>query len=109
MSLQNLGQHFCGGVIINRKNFLTTASCVEDSAIVQNLLVRVGSTRHNYGGVLKAVVRVAIHPQFNRPTLGNNDLAVGTFKYPVFFGLNVQPVRVAAPNTQLSANHTLYV
>lgn len=109
VSLQNLGQHFCGGVIVTRRHFLTTSSCVEDDALVRTLLVRVGATRHNHGGVLKAVIHVVRHQEWNVPTLGNNDIALGTFKYPIFYGINVQPIRIAAPGTQLQANQSLYV
>jgi len=109
VSLQNLGQHFCGGVVITRRHFLTTCSCVEDEALVRNLLVRVGATRHNFGGVLKAVIQVNLHQDWNVPTLGNNDIAIGKFKYPIFYGINVQPIRLAAPGTQLEANQSLIV
>lgn len=102
-----MDQHFCGGVIVTRRHFLTTASCVEDDALVNSLLVRVGSTRHNAGGILKAVVSVVAHPEWNSPVPGNNDIAIGTFKYPLTLGPNVQPIRVAAPQFQLQANQSL--
>lgn len=107
-SLQLLDQHICGVTIVTRRHALTTATCVEDQeGILDNALVRVGSTFHNREGLLKALRAIAAHEEFNVPSIGNNDIAILTFKYPLNFGTDIQPIRVAAPQSQLAANTSL--
>lgn len=103
-----MDQHICGVTIVTRRHVLTTATCVEDAeAILDNALVRVGSTFHNREGLLKALRAVVAHEEFNVPSVGNNDIAILTFKYPLNFNTDIQPIRVAAPQSQLAANQSL--
>lgn len=107
-SFQLLDQHICGVVIVTRHHTLTTGTCVGDQeGILDNALVRVGSTFHNRGGLLKALSAITVHEEFNVPSVGDNDIAILTFKYPLNFGYDIQPIRVAAPQSQLAPNQSL--
>lgn len=107
VSLQNLGVHFCGGAIITRYHGLTAAHCVDDPALVHYLKVRVGSTNHNSGGLLKAIRSVMIHEKYNSPLPSDNDIAVMHFKYPLQFSLQVQAIRLPSADSEVAANTSL--
>lgn len=109
VSLQDADGHFCGGVIVTKKHILTAASCLRDPEVVESLRLRVGSTYHDVGGLLKAVRNIMVHDNFSSPVENDNDIAVLTLQYPLTLSDRIRPIAVAHPDNQLSANATVVV
>lgn len=77
---------FCGGTIISAIKVVSAAHCVHKIIDVGPLQVRVGSVEWHKGGKLVNVLRLAVHPDYNEPTLLNNDVAVVILRQPLTFG-----------------------
>lgn len=107
VSLQDAEGHFCGGVIISRRHILTAATCVQDQEI-ESIRVRVGSSFHDAGGLLKAVRNISVHENFNDPE-NNNDIALITLRFRLTLSDSVRPIAVAGPSNELSPNEELIV
>nr|WP_225953264.1 serine protease [Kibdelosporangium phytohabitans] len=93
LSLQEEGVHVCGAVIVSEKYALTTAHCTRKVA-VEDLSVRVGSTKHGTGGAKVEIATVAAHPLFDRRT-ADFDIAALRFKTDLPHNVNVAEVEVA--------------
>lgn len=66
----------CGGSIVTARKIVTAAHCTFNINNINQLRLRAGSSRHDAGGVLVTAVKIFEHPNFNRPTSLNNDIAV---------------------------------
>lgn len=74
VSMQRLGSHRCGAVIIAPNRLLSAAHCAW-IITATSLSIRAGSTQSQSGGQLIQVSRVINHPNYNFLTL-NNDINV---------------------------------
>lgn len=64
VSLQDSGEHWCGGSLIGEDLVLTAAHCFDDAEI-EKLEVRVGSTSSDKGGKLVKVKNYICHEDFD--------------------------------------------
>ncbi|XP_051925272.1 uncharacterized protein LOC127603210 [Hippocampus zosterae] len=96
-SLQNFGNHVCGGSLINKEWILSAAHCFYGTS-AYGWSVSLG--RRNLQGddsheVTKPVATIVLHPGFNIFTL-DNDIALLRLSSPVTFSDYVRPVCLAA-------------
>ncbi|XP_030386546.1 trypsin alpha-3-like [Scaptodrosophila lebanonensis] len=84
VSLQYNSHHLCGGSIYNEWIIITAAHCV-DRIRVQDLKVRVGSTKQNRGGQLLDVEKVKIHQKYYNANnvYAVNDVALLLLSKPI--------------------------
>lgn len=71
VSLQEGGNHFCGGSLIAPEWVLTAAHCVE-GADPSSVGMRIGSNDRNTGGEEAKAAEITIHPDYN----GTHDIAL---------------------------------
>ncbi|XP_039502508.1 trypsin delta [Drosophila santomea] len=90
VSLQENGQHTCGGSIYSETIIITAAHCIGDTSHA----IRAGSSLHNSGGVLVSVKSIIIHPQYNRSN-HQNDVAVLKLSHPLSFSDTIQKIPLA--------------
>lgn len=74
VSIQRSTGHFCGGSLFKSNVVITAAHCLEKER-ANEISVRLGSTEHNSGGVIRKVSSFKIHPNYNSSSI-NNDVAV---------------------------------
>jgi len=90
------GRGGCGGSIVGPRHVVTAAHCVAGrTSRPSSFSVRVGEhdTRKTEGSeATYRVKRVFQHPQYQRPSAINNDIAVFELEKPIQFNKYVQPV-----------------
>lgn len=77
---------YCGGSIITARKIVTAAHCTFVVKILSRLSLRAGSSRPDAGGVLVSAEKIYENPNFNRPTLFNNDIALILLREALVFG-----------------------
>ncbi|KAL3457285.1 trypsin-like serine protease [Aspergillus heterothallicus] len=66
-----------GGSVIAPNTILTAAHCVSGAA-PDTFTVRAGSSSRTSGGTIAKVSKIAIHPQYSKPEVLENDIAIIT-------------------------------
>ncbi|XP_077288123.1 trypsin, alkaline B-like [Arctopsyche grandis] len=68
--------HTCGGAIIDANSILTAAHCINDRKHQPGIFkVRAGSTFNKNGGQVRDVIKMIIHPNYQRSTF-DKDIAL---------------------------------
>ncbi|CAK1548121.1 unnamed protein product [Leptosia nina] len=105
VSLQNLGSHFCGASVIDKKWVITAAHCTTGRA-ADSFKVVVGINLLNAGGQKYVPDKVIIHPDFDKK-LVTNDISLIKINKGIEFNKRVQPI--ALPTEETQAGDTLTV
>lgn len=105
--IDDLFEHFCGGVIISEQYVLTTPSCTQANTLSSaNMIVVVGVNDLISGGMTYAVSNITNHPQYNQTTM-ENDISVIETAEKILFKLLVQPARL--PTSNVAADTVAFV
>lgn len=74
---------------------MTAAHCTYKIKNIDQLRLRAGSANPNANGVLVAAAKIYENPNFNRPTLLNNDISVILLKDALVFGPAIGAISIA--------------
>ncbi|XP_036150679.1 chymotrypsin-1 [Monomorium pharaonis] len=101
VSLRFIGNHRCGGSIIDNLNVLTSASCVFG---LQNMLpfvtVHTATIYLNEKGHEYKVTGITIHSSYNSP-LKLNDIALVHLQNPIIYNALEQPINLATTDRDI--------
>lgn len=90
VSLQQGGQHFCGGSLIKPDLVVTAAHCVVDQDPA-SVSMRIGSIQHASGGEEAQAASITVHPNYDGQSPGN-DIALVKLAAPA----QSAPINLAA-------------
>ncbi|XP_017047443.1 trypsin beta-like [Drosophila ficusphila] len=101
VSLQEKGEHYCGGSIYSKDIIITAAHCCFDDdgkkLEAEHLQVRVGSSLKNRNGTLIKVAAIKSHEYYVHHKF-ENDIAVMRLSEPLEFSSKVQAIPLAKNN-----------
>ncbi|PSN49618.1 Trypsin-7, partial [Blattella germanica] len=92
VSIEEYGQHVCGGSIIDSSWILSAAHCFESSPKAYG--IRAGSTTRGEGGVVRQASIIIIHPKYNENNL-DYDAALIKVSKPFTFNSRTKPIFLA--------------
>lgn len=87
---------FCGASIITARKIVTAAHCTFKVKTIDRLKLRAGSPQPNAGGVLVSATKIYEHPNFNRPTVLNNDISIILLREALVFGLAIGAISIGS-------------
>lgn len=104
VSMSYRGRHACGGSILSEDRILTAAHCVfriNYPVHYKDILIRAGSRHHHKDGVVVKISKIVQHPDFNRPTYLNNDIAVIILQEKLKFSSTIGRIPIPVQNEVL--------
>lgn len=109
VSLRTFGhRHFCGGVIVNARWFMTAAHCVYNRVHAPRTFAVVGRPVGRQAGRITTVTQIIVHPKFEK-RMRAYDIAMMRAVVPLRFDTMLQPVRLPNVDVRDDSRTPLYV
>lgn len=96
-------RYICGASIITTKKLITAAHCTKLANNVNQLQARVGSSKPDNGGKLVPIRLMDEHPQFNKTSYLDNDIAVLHLFDALEFSATIGAIQLARASSSLPA------